>query len=300
MQFNSNMEQTSLHRDYSTISPSARWLLQLKGLTKIPFAREAAELMLYAEKYEPDFTSKDLALWGRVMHFESRYWSIDQLLSDIPARNILELSSGFSFRGLEAIKQNGVYYIDTDLDEVIAAKRELTAALQHDQPGTGSKLDILPLNALDEEKFKAAVSRFNEGEVVIVNEGLLVYLDTPEKERLCKIIRDVLRERGGYWITADIYIKRDLDAIIKIDDKLSEFFAQHNIEQNKFDSFEDAENFFNKAGFVIDKEAEPDYAKLTALPYFMQSATPGQMEKMRGVGKIHATWRLKLQDTQAL
>jgi hypothetical protein len=47
-------------------------------------------------------------------------------------------------------------------------------------------------------------------------------------------------------------------------------------------------------GFTIDKEAEPDYASLTAMPYFMASASPELLQRMRQGGKIHATWRLRV------
>src|ERR1700761_2791794 len=171
-------------RDYSTISPSAQSLLYLKGLTNIPFARQAAELMMRPEKYVPDFSKRDFLFWGRVVHFESRYWSIDQLLADLPIKNILELSSGFSFRGLKAIEQDGAHYIDTDLPGVIESKAAFVNDLQP-HPNSKSKLEILPVNALDEEAFMAIVDRFPANEpIVIVNEGLLMYLSMPEKEKL--------------------------------------------------------------------------------------------------------------------
>src|ERR1700754_1733876 len=125
-----NTDQTAFtNRDFSSISPSARSLLLLKGLTDIPFARQAAELINYPEKYEPDFELKNFVFWARVLHFENRYKSINQLLSDLPVKNILELSSGFSFRGLNTVLHNYTYYIDTDLPDVIATKQNLLYSL---------------------------------------------------------------------------------------------------------------------------------------------------------------------------
>src|ERR1700755_3068581 len=102
-------------RNYNTISPSARSLLLLKGHTPIPYAREAAALIQYPEPYEPDFSNRQPGFWLRVMHFEARYQSINSLLADLlPAPiNILELSSGFSFRGLALAAERPVNYIDT-------------------------------------------------------------------------------------------------------------------------------------------------------------------------------------------
>jgi hypothetical protein len=93
--------ETDDKKDFISISPSAKALLLLKGLTDIPFARDTAELISFPKKYAPDFTNKDFAFWKRVVHFEQRYWSIDKALSFLPTNNFLELSSGFSFRGLD-------------------------------------------------------------------------------------------------------------------------------------------------------------------------------------------------------
>lgn len=269
----------------------------MKGLTDIPFAKEAATLMMHPDEYVPGFDNKEFGFWARVTHFENRYKSIDPLLEELSAVNILELSSGFSFRGLALVKEKKIHYIDTDLPGVVEQKREFVTALSGSFDFKG-KLEILPLNALDKNQFEETVNHFPEGEIVIVNEGLLMYLDAGEKEKLCSIIHAVLIQRGGYWITADIYTRTPQGKIpIKMNDKLQQFLDQHQVEENKFDSIEAAKDFFTKAGFVIDKEAEPDYSKLSSLKYMLQSAKPQQLESLGKAGKIHATWRLKPVDS---
>ena len=290
------MKQSPLpNRDYSTISPSARSLLLLKGLTDIPFVREAAALISSPEKYEPDFDIKDPAFWGRVVHFEARYKSINQLLSSVPTKNILELSSGFSFRGLDTVIRNPVHYIDTDLPNVINTKLNLLEALQHHAVALEGKLETLPLNALHETEFTALADRFPDGEIVIVNEGLLVYLNMDEKRELCRNICNVLQKRGGYWITADIYIKSKMKFPgLKINDELQQFLEEHRIDENKFDSFELAEAFFKSEGLVIDKEAEPDPQSSGSLKYLLANTTKEQLAYLGKAGRIRKSWRLKL------
>ena len=281
--------------NFSTISPSARALLLLKGNTNIPYALQAAELISLPDKYIPGYADKSLSTCLRIAHFEARYLSIDQLLSGLPVKNILELSSGFSFRSLDAVQQKDVYYIDTDLPGIIEEKTILVTALQHEHHNTTGTLEIRPLNALDETAFTETINHFPDGEIAIVNEGLLMYLNIEEKEKLCSIIHKVLKQRGGYWITADIYIKTPrFNTIVQMDDDLEKFLEQHNIEENKFDSIEAAEAFFKKCGFVIDKEAEIDYSKLNAIPFIMQKLTPEQMQEMSKAGRPNATWRLKI------
>jgi O-methyltransferase involved in polyketide biosynthesis len=291
-----NTDQSAFtNRDYSSISPSARSLLLLKGLTDIPFACQAAELITNPEKYEPDFELKDFLLWARVLHFENRYKSIDQLLSDLPVKNILELSSGFSFRGLNTALHNDINYIDTDLPDVIATKQNLLDSLMQTEATPKGNLETLPLNALHEAEFTNIANHFPKGELAIVNEGLLVYLDTDEKKKLCHNIHNVLQQRGGYWITADIYIKSDKKLLSYAgNDKLQRFFEEHRIEENKFESFEAAEIFFKNEGFLIDKEAEPNYQSSGSLKHLRASASPEQLYNLGKTGRIRASWRLKL------
>src|SRR5579859_573401 len=274
-------------RNFSTISPSAYSLLLMKGLTAIPFARQAAELLIAPTPYTPDLDNRQPLFWGRLLHFENRYWSINQLMAGLPITNILELSSGFSFRGLALSREKPMFYIDTDLPELIATKQKFVEAFESGpnlapiQPSSESNLgatdqppaspniaatdqpnptaapqppghyELQPLNVLDEPAFDAIIDRFPPGELLIVNEGLLMYLDEDEKQRLCRIIHRTLQRRGGYWITADIYIQKELDpALIDSGDSLHQFLKQHKVEEKKFRDFESAAEFFTRMGFI--------------------------------------------------
>ena len=292
------MEQEEFsHRNFNTISPSAKWLLYMKGHTSIPYARQTAELMKYPDKFVPDYSRMDLTFWARTVHFESRYWSIDQLLNDIPVKNIIELSSGFSFRSLEKAKEKEIHYIDTDLPDVINTKKEFINSLQKESIKQEGKLELLPMNALDENQFQEIVNHFPDGEIAIVNEGLLMYLDINEKEKLCRIIHKILKEQGGYWITADIYLKSKLKKLeLKVDDKTQEFFEQHHLEENKFESFKEAEAFFRSMGFIVEKEANIKRSQLSSLKYLIKNLTLKQLFKFRNAGKMQATWRLKVSE----
>ena len=282
-------------RDYNAISPSAKALVLLKGLTNIPFAKETAILVSLPGTYEPDVTNTDLAFWKRVVHFEIRYWSLDQLLAPLQIKNVLELSSGYSFRGLKTVIERPVRYIDTDLPNVIQEKQEFIKSLRHEIMPLSGTLEMRALNALDEEQFNDVLQSFPAGPIVIVNEGLLMYLDTEEKKRLCSIIRNVLLKRGGYWITGDIYIRSTLEKIkSEKADTLKELVDQQRIEENMFDSFDSAKAFFENLGFELDKEAELDLSKISSLKYLVQNSTEAQLAEMQQAQKVQASWRLKV------
>jgi len=282
-------------RNFDTISPSAKSLMLMKGHTNIPYARQMAEFLVYPEKFTPDFSKKDFSFWARVVHFESRYWSVDQLMSNLQVKNILELSSGFSCRGLDTIRKRDVHYIETDLPEVIATKIKFVDSLKSETESAKGKLEVLPLNALDENQFLEIVNRFPQGEIAIINEGLLMYHEKPEKQKLCHIIYNVLHKHGGYWITADIYRKNLQEKLkIKVDVKTQQFFEQHRIEENKFGSFDEAKAFFTSAGFAIDGEAKINRTEISSLKYLLKSMSIKHFFKIIKAGKMNATWRFSI------
>jgi O-methyltransferase involved in polyketide biosynthesis len=288
------MEQITTCRDFSSISPSAKWLILLKGHTNIPYAREVAELIEYPNKYVPDFKKRDFTFWASTLGLERRYCSINELLHDLTTKNILELSSGYSFRSLEYTHERGIHYIDTDLPDVIATKIEFINSFKKDWLNTNGKLEFLPLNALDKNSFFEIIGHFPQGEVAIINEGLLTYMNEQEKEKLCSTIHDILMERGGYWITADIVLKNKESKLgLKYNDEIKEFNEKQCTEDNSFESFKEAEIFFKDMGFVIDKEAKVKYSEMSSFKYMIRSLTIRQLFKMRNTRQIFATWRLK-------
>ena len=291
-------------RDPASISPSAYALLMMKSHTSIPYVREAAALVDPAQFSElsAGIDVDPLDYWMRVMHFESRYWTINQLLEDLTATNILEISSGFSFRGLDLSHKKPVFYIDTDLPNIIAGKQHFIDALTEPaQPGSPAALpahpghyELQPLNALDTIAFDAVVNKFPPGPLTIINEGLLVYLDSTEKAQLCANIRRALLARGGRWITADIYIKRAEDDAGMRSDAWRQWSNEHGLEEKKFTSFHEAETFFHSMGFEIEKEAIQDYSRLTSFPQFLKAVGTQGLGELRKPGRprLHTTWRL--------
>ncbi len=288
---NYNMPQDQ--KDFSSVSPSAKSLLLMKDYTNIPYAKQTAALMQGPEAFDLDFDNKDFWFWIRVMHFESRYWSIDQLLQQTNHKNILELSSGYSLRGLDlCVHDAGIHYIDTDLPGVMEVKQDMILQLNLENAAKG-KFELQSLNVLDEEAFKRVTDRFDDGPLVMVNEGLLMYLNLDEKRQLCKTIRQTLKQRGGCWITADVYPKRTTETTLPHSKSESAFMEQHNVEDNKFESYDAARAFFEEQGFEVMQEAVPDYQNLSVLPHLIRFLPEEVRNSKQPPPKIHATWMLR-------
>jgi O-methyltransferase involved in polyketide biosynthesis len=241
----------SAARDFSTISPSAYSLLVMRAQTDLPFARRAAEALLGCDGLAAG-AARLAATRGaelRQRHFEERYRSIDTLLAEVGSPRVLEIAGGLSFRGLALAQREPITYIDTDLPAMVETKTRLVTAL--DAGPLVGELRVRALDALDSDAFGAAVAELPPGDIAIVNEGLLMYLDPDEKRRLAANIRTCLLARDGVWITADVYLRGVRDPRIGEDDRLREFLAAHQVEDRKFDSHSAAEAFFTDAGFTI-------------------------------------------------
>lgn len=284
----------SPQKDFSSVSPSARSLLLMKAYTDIPFAHEAAKMVQGPEVFGLDFENKDFWFWIRVLHFEARYRSVDQLMAQAMSSNILELSSGYSFRGLDLCRREEVHYIDTDLPDVVQLKKQMIESLPVAM--LRGHLETLPLNVMDESAFADVVARFAPGPLTIVNEGLLMYLNKDEKKALCSTIRKVLQARGGCWITADIYVQRSeqMQASLPQSNQESAFFEQHRIEENKFASYEAAEAFFKEQGFHLVREADVNIRELSVVPHLMNVMPDEVRNSTEPPPKVQATWMLRV------
>ena len=279
--------------DFNTISPSATGLLLTKAMTTIPFAKEAAALLWDVESIKERNREKlSREGFGWLLHFENRYRTIDSLLLPLQAKNILEMASGFSFRGLQLCTESAVVYIDTDLPESIATKQQVVEKLiEKHAITTKGTLRMEPLNALDTAAFNDLISQFPPGPVTIVNEGLLMYLDEAEKRQVCANIHGILKARGGCWITGDIYLKKSTEQANQHAGSIAkEFLAMHKVEEKKFDSFEAAAAFFTECGFAIAEKEIVAYDRLSALRYIEHKNIPADIVKSWFTTR--QTWKL--------
>jgi O-methyltransferase involved in polyketide biosynthesis len=241
-------------RDYSAISPSAKSLLLVKAQTDLPFARQAAELLFGADTVA-QAASIDPAVTRRRHHFALRARSLDAALRAHGATRILEIAAGLSFRGLSMAASEDVAYFDTDLPELAAVKSELAARL-HPAPLVGC-LRVQALDALDAAAFRRTVHEMPSGALAVIHEGLLMYLGEDEKVRLAASVREALLERGGAWITADVYVRSETHLFR--DESTQRFLAEHRVDENKFADWKAAESFFTSSGFSIEqRHAPPD------------------------------------------
>jgi O-methyltransferase involved in polyketide biosynthesis len=247
--------------------------------TEIPYLWEAAESILGTSGID----------------FECRYLSIDSALEGIHVDNFLEIASGFSFRSLAMTRDRDCFYLDTDLPDVIDSKRELAAEMLSRESRTAQRVPrFLALNALDENAFGKAIDLVPSGPIGIINEGLLIYLDETEKRRLCAIIHKALADRGGFWVTGDVYVRRRPE--VKAWPRSAEtarFLAQHKVVENSFTSFGAARDFFSQCGFQAEPHtADEVYGRLSSLESLRKRQAVDE-EQVRARLDTRQTWVLR-------
>ena len=115
-------------------------------------------------------------------------------------------------------------------------------------------LYLYELNALDKKTFKEIVSKLPPGPVAIGCEGFLAHLTREERGDFAKIIREVLNERGGIWVTPDIFTRTQLLFLLsgKSEREVTAEVTKstgRNYNDNAFVDEDDAKQFFSNLGF---------------------------------------------------
>ena len=266
--------------EYKKISPTAETIAFIRGETDIPYARLIARLCNAQEATRqfyrrPDFEidlsrMKKLAIWAKL-----RLYAFIEAVKQSEISNILELASGFSPAGLICSQDPTIRYLEIDLPKIVERKKALVQALTR-----RDNLVFAPLNVLDFEDLRlVAFFSFTHGPLAVINEGLLQYFTHDEKFELASNINQILKPRGGVWVTTDIVLKSHLVEAFNASlytrtmrDILAENTGRDMVEL-AFDSFEQAEELFGKAGFLVEKHAQLELAGDFISPGDLQNRT---------------------------
>ena len=180
---------TPENKDFARISPTAFMTCLARQFSGIPYSRQIAEkTLIQRSPYLP-------------LLVESRYKAIDQAARSRGCSQVLELASGFLPRGLEMTDAPGTLFIESDLPDVIKAKRELCSGIAGARPNL--RFAELDATAAPAKYLEAASDLDPAKEVLVLCEGLLMYLSHQEKAAVCAGVSALLRRHGGAWITTD-------------------------------------------------------------------------------------------------
>lgn len=192
--------------------------------------------------------------------FEARHKLLNRLIGQTGISQVLEIAAGLSTRGLEMTADGSVNYVELDLPKLAADKQKIIADLE--VRGLVPKRDNLHVeagNAVELGDLEKAARHFDGTQpIVVVNEGLLRYLNFDDKTKYAANITALLKKFGGVWITSDISLPK---IIYKEDDvmadrrkRISEITGV-NVADNLFKDEEDAKHFFEGLGFDVESHS---------------------------------------------
>lgn len=144
----------------------------------------------------------------------ARHDLIDHHLHDFinkGGKQVIELASGYSPRGMRFIKQYGdaIQYTDTDLPDMANNKTKLLKRFLHQHPNyTVCSVDAFSSD--DENSLVQYINRLPEGEpVAVVAEGLLNYFGADHLSKLFSNLSKAFDGREGSVFISDIHVRAD-------------------------------------------------------------------------------------------
>lgn len=235
------------------VSPTAWVIAYRRTFTDIPYSQNIFKELkkirgsMGNEDIPDEFKTPEIA-----PQIEARYKLINKFVRESGITQIFELAAGLSPRGLDMTNNPNINYVESDLQDILSQKKIIINAITNQR----SNLHFEPVNALDESTWQNVISHFDqEKPIVVINEGLLRYLNFDQKAIVARNIYTLLKKYGGLWITPDITLKK----IVQIENKITSGKVQKvlqttgvNIDTNCFENIGDAKKFFENLGFSIE------------------------------------------------
>ncbi len=244
--------------DFEKIGLTAFGASLSRQFTDIPYAKELAQLV-ESQKFVGYSLSQDQAktFAAGTVHLEARYKAINRVIGQYQIVQILELASGLLPRGLFMSSDPNITFIESDLLTIIRCKQKLVQQLIGERPN----LHFLEIDVTSSSQFFKSSNYLKAGQpVMIICEGLLMYLTLSEKQRVCANVREVLSSYGGVWITSDFtFISglRQNDPVYLEQVKTGIEFTGRSPD-NDFQTLDQARQFVYEQGFRVAEHSVLD------------------------------------------
>jgi O-methyltransferase involved in polyketide biosynthesis len=280
--------------DPAQISVTAKVSAYYRKFSDIAFAAEVATLIgadeAFAEIVRAHALEPEKLTFYAPM-FEARYKSITQLIHERAASQVLELASGYSFRGLDLTQRGSLHYVETDLRDVVATKLELLAEVRRRHNIVPNSSHVITVaNALELDQLRAAVAGLERAQpLTVLCEGLVGYLTREQTNRLTGNVYSLLSEfSGGSWIVPDFAFKTEIRGLPAERVRLREAITgvtQRQLDASAFEDSAELEAFLQGAGFDVQVcsqvDKTPSFSTIAAL-----NLSPTVIERLRPILRV--------------
>ena len=131
-----------------------------------------------------------------------RHLIFDHLLADSGCQQVIELAAGLSRRGATFSQDPAMHYVEVDLPHVVERKRTLLARTARGREV--AERANLRLIAGDAEHLELEALLPEPGPVFVIAEGLLMYLDAEQQQRLWRRVAALVASRPGSVFAFDL------------------------------------------------------------------------------------------------
>jgi len=238
------------HYDFRRVSGTALVPAFARGeYTEIPWAKEMLAILRDRGATLSDGPWSARVARKYAAYFEARFRAVNHILEELGATQVLELAAGFSPRGMD-FAQRGVVYVEADLADLVALKREVVIAILGSVP---EGLHLCAARLIDRAQLLACCSPFvAERPAAVTTEGLLRYLTFEEKTDLAANVREILRRYGGWWVTPDIHLRSWAQQQNPAHHQSELETLGRDLHANYFADLDHAWEFFEGCGFAVD------------------------------------------------
>jgi O-methyltransferase involved in polyketide biosynthesis len=242
---------------FEKISPTAFMVAHLRQFTDIPYSKEIAQLIDAENIVEELFDKKVEKPFELAVLIEGRYKAINQLIHEFKPYQIIELASGLLPRGMIMSSNGNITFVESDLPTMISRKEQLVKQLVGKRPN----LHFTAIDATSHpSQFPLHVEYLDKQKpVIILCEGLLMYLTFAQKVQVLANIREMLKMYGGVWITSDFIthkylngqLRKNIPAFRNIRQTIDNITGM-TVANNYFDDLDHAQEFVREQGFCVE------------------------------------------------
>ncbi len=244
---------------FDKISPTALMVAHARQFTDIPYSQELATLVDAQSAFDQLLSqASELPLDMAVM-IEGRYKAINQVMAEFAPTQILELASGLLPRGMVMSQDPSLTFAESDLPMMLGRKQKLVQHLVGDRPN----LRFAAIDATAQpSQFPSGADVWQPSQpICVLCEGLLMYLDQPEKQRVFANVRELLQVYGGVWITSDLidlaslHRRREISPALRQVGAMIAQISDRTKAECYFDTFEQVQQFAHQQGFQIQRQS---------------------------------------------
>lgn len=288
----------SFAAEFELVSYSSQVKLQWLADVGVPEAQKILKVLgktnIYGERNLIDY---DRLKKVNGIYQELCYLATVQYIQQKDYKNILDIGGGYSPRAVVFAKEGRKYFGGELMAVAVSADEVMKKILTPDEKKFVTYDEVL---AEDRDAFFAAVKDMN-GKVCIMDQGLMIYLNQDRLADMYENIRDVLKAKGGCFITSDLSTRelfKDIAAALYGENQTQLIYDEtKDMYEELFDSLINEENFDNQLEAV--EYAEKDLGlKIVQVPllvdasklHCLKSLSAEQAEKIKQIATKKYLW----------